>query len=225
MILFDECIEGLEAVLQALPCKQLSPADYPEADANQMLFASDTAFELGGGKSEAVSAIAFTTRPMEDEVLLYGPDLGEIKGDCDFARIAIVKVREEAVTSNLYNALRKIEYTRYHVSPRGYMMRISASTAREAVRVGKADAASGLSFAAVGTQFLKKYRENPNVEAVKLIFVTDPKADYKALKKLSTKSGDILTALDHLLKDARMDCHTCSLQEVCAEVEGMLEKK
>lgn len=89
----------------------------------------------------------------------------------------------------------------------------------------KADVAKGLSFAAVGGQFLKKYRENPNVEAVKLVFVTNPGADYKALKKLGTKSGDILTALDHLLKDAKMDCHTCSLQEVCAEVEGMLEKK
>ena len=89
----------------------------------------------------------------------------------------------------------------------------------------KADVAKDLSFAAVGGQFLRRYRENPNVQAVKLIFVTDPKADYRALKKLSTKSGDILTALDHLLKDARMDCHTCSLQEVCAEVESMLDKE
>lgn len=224
MVLFDECIESLERTLEPFPVKRLHAKTYPEADANQLLFSSDTAFELGGGKSEAVSAIAFTTRDMEDEILLYGPDLCEIKGDCSFARIAVVKVRQDITAGNLYNALRKIEYTRYHVSPRGYMMRISASTAREAVRVGRKDLAEGLSFGAVGAQFLKKYRENPNVQAVKLIFVTDPKADFKALDAVSRKSSDILTALDHLLKDVKMDCHTCSLQEVCAEVEGMLEK-
>lgn len=228
MILFDECIAAWEAALQGLPVRQLTPtAPWPDGGSNQMLFASDTAFELGGGSHAAVSGIAFTTQPMKDEILLYGPDLGEIKGDCDFARLTILQVDEETLGQGnaFYNALRKIEYTRYHVAPEGYMMRISSSASREVVRVGKGAVKKGIGFAAVGRMFAESYRQNPAVQAVKTIFVTDPKGDFKSLASTAQRAGQITTALDHLLKDAKMDCHTCSLQQVCAEVEDMLEKK
>lgn len=37
--------------------------------------------------------------------------------------------------------------------------------------------------------------------------------------KLHTEN--ITKALDHLLQNVKMDCHSCSLKEVCAEVEQL----
>lgn len=230
MILFDECLAQWDNIFRGLPCKTLTPDKaWAEADRNQLIFPSDMAYELGGGNLPAVSGIGFTGSAAavpKDEILLCGPDLGQIKEDAPFARIALVRVKDSALGEGnaLYQTLRKIEYCRYHVNPQGYMMRISGQARRECVRVGKADVKKGLSFAGVGAQFLSQYHTVPAVEAVKLIFVTEAKADFAALEAAALHAEQITTALDHLLKDAKMDCHTCKLQPVCAEVEGMLEK-
>ena len=51
-------------------------------DKNAILFRSDTAYELGGSGKASVSSIVFTDLlPMQDEVILYGPDLSEINSD------------------------------------------------------------------------------------------------------------------------------------------------
>lgn len=230
MILFDECFTQWESALQSLSCKPLTPDNaWGLADRNQLIFPSDMAYELGGRNLAAVSGIGFTDNESfipKDEILLYGPDLGQIKTDCNFARIALVRVNGSALGEGnaLYQTLRKIEYARYHVNPQGYMMRISGQARRECVRVGKADIKRGLSFAGVGARFLAQYHTVPAVEAVKLIFVTDPSADFAALDDTALHAEQITLALDHLLQDAKMDCHTCKLQTVCAEVEQMLEK-
>ncbi len=38
------------------------------------------------------------------------------------------------------------------------------------------------------------------------------------------RSEQITTALDHLMKDVKMDCASCSLKEVCEEVEELTKK-
>lgn len=230
MILFDECFVQWGSALQGLTCKVMTPdSSWGKADRNQLIFPSDMAYELGGRNLAAVSGIGFTGSEAfvsRDEILLYGPDLGSLKADCKFARIALVRVKDSALGEGnaLYQTLRKIEYARYHVNPQGYMMRISGQARRECVRVGKTDLKKGLSFAGVGAQFLAQYHTIPAVEAVKLIFVTDSKADFTALENASLHAEQITLALDHLLQDAKMDCHTCKLQTICAEVEQLLEK-
>ena len=231
MKLYDECLIGAEQLLADYPVERLDPPrrSWPDLGNNQVLFVSDTAYELGGGSHPAVSSIALTDKAEfvpKDELFLLGPDLGDIHADAPFARIAFVRVNEDLLgTGNaLYRTIRKIEYTRYHVSPEGYMMRISAFSQREAARVGKAALQKGLSFADVGQLFIDAYHQQPAVEAVKLIFVTDPSFPYKELEGIMTKSEQITTALDHLMKDVKMDCNTCSLKAVCEEVEELTKK-
>lgn len=72
----------------------------------------------------------------------------------------------------LYNQIRRLEYTKYHMYPEGYMMRISAASEREMVRIGKDALRKGLDFEKIGNMFLRAYHKNPAVEAVKLIFLT-----------------------------------------------------
>ncbi|MBR6335931.1 MAG: carbon monoxide dehydrogenase [Clostridia bacterium] len=232
MKLYDECFEGVGEILSQYSVKSFEVQKYSRwesNDKNQIIFQSDTAYELGGGTLPALSSIALTDREdfvARDEILLIGRDLGEIKGDSPFARIALLNVNEDEMGTGekLYQTIRKIEYARYHIHPEGYMMRISAFTHREAARVGKDAVKKGLSFGYIGRFFIDEYKKNPQVRAVKLLFVTDPGFPYDKLEAIMKKSESITTALDHIMKDIRMDCQTCSLKTVCDEVEALCEK-
>lgn len=231
MKLYDECLNGVAALLQEFPAKRL-PAEntaWKDVGNNQIVFQKDTAYELGGGTLPAVSSVAFTDSAEAvpcDEVLLIGDDLPAIRMDAPFARIALIRVDEEAMGTGeaLYQAIRKIEYARYHLHPEGYMMRISAFSHREAVRVSKQALQDGLTFAKVGKMMIEEYKKRAQVEAVKLLFVTAPDFPYERLSAIMEKSEQITTALDHLMKNVKMDCATCSLKKVCDEVEALCEQ-
>ena len=230
MKLYDESIKELLAGLDISKAKSLdiANANWTDVGDHNLILRADMAYELGGGTNPAVSAMAVTCNEEfvnADEVILIGPDLNEIKNDTPYARIAIVKVAEESLGGGnaLYNAIRKIEYVRYHINPKGYMTRISASNNREPVRVGKEALNEGLDFAKVGKLFLDTYHENKNIEAVKLIFITDPAFDYRSLAEQAKHLEDITGAIDHIFKNVMMDCGSCSLQKVCDEVEGLRE--
>lgn len=231
MKLYDDCIIGVNNLLCDKQIKSLDflSSSWKDAGEKQMIFQNDTAYELGGDDLPAISSIALTDDKgfvSDNEVVLFGKDLSEISENTPFARIAILRVNEDAMGDGdaLYQSIRKIEYTRYHISPVGYMMRISAFTKREAARVSKSAVSKGISFADVGKIFVDAYTSLPQVEAVKLIFVTDPAFPYDELKAIMQKSEDITKALDHIMKDFKMDCHSCRLQEVCAEVEELCNK-
>lgn len=233
MNLYDECLDGVQKLLNEYPHRKAEislPPSWKEADRNTILFASDTAYELGYGSMPAVSSIALTDDKEKvpcDEVIVIGDDLCDIKENSPFARIALIRVTPDSLGdgNKLYNTIRKIEYTRYHVSPAGYMMRVSTFSHRESARVGKQAIKDGISFSRVGELFIDGYhKSHPGVEAVKLIFVTKKDFPYKELEKIMQKSEDITKALDHLMKDLKMDCEVCSLKQVCEEVEQLMEK-
>lgn len=230
MKLYDETIRRVEDLLGDYPMQSLDVANaaWEDVGDHNLILRSDMAYELGGGTHLAVSAMAVTADTSfveEDGVYLIGPNLGEISSDTPYARIALVRVDADGMGDGnaLYNAIRKIEYVRYHINPKGYMTRISASNGREPVRVGKEALSEGLDFAKVGKLFLDKYHENPHIQAVKLIFVTLPEFDYKSLGTLATQCESITGTIDHIFKNVMMDCKSCSLQQVCDEVEGLRE--
>ncbi len=232
MKLYDECLTGVAELLLKYPVKRLNITDSPvwqDVGKNQIIFQNDTAFELGGGTLPALSSIALTDSEELvpcDEVLLIGDDLPDLTEDSPFARIAMLRVDENEMGSGdaLYQAIRKIEYTRYHLNPEGYMMRISAFTHREVARISKSGLKKGLDFSKVGRLFIEKYKEQKQVRAVRLLFVTAPDFPYDRLGEIMEKSEKITKALDHLMKNVKMDCHSCSLKDVCEEVEALHDK-
>ena len=193
-----------------------------------MILKSEMAYELGGGTLPAVGGTFFTESKElvpEDEILLLGPDLPEITSDVAFARITLIRLKEKSIVKEeqAYDILRRIEYGRYHVSPYGYMMRVSAIKEREPVRVGKKALTEGLDFGQVGNLFLQEYHRQKEVAAVKLIFVTQPDFPYEALRKQSETAEQITESLDYIFHNLQMNCNTCGLKPVCDEVEGLRE--
>lgn len=230
MNLYDECFDEVNKILNSYsPKTNEDAAMCRDVGHNQLLFKSDTAYELGGRNLPAISSVLFTDdarKVDKDEILLYGPDLAEIKDDSPYARIAMIRVNGETIGSGskLYSAIRRIEYTRYHLNPDGYMMRISVMTHRECVRIGKSALKEGLSFFGVGKLFIDAYRKHKDVENVKLIFVTEPDFPYGKLLDATKKSENITRALDHLINKVKMDCDICNLKDICSEVEELCKR-
>lgn len=230
MNIYDECLASSFELLSPFQKKTLkNDAKWEDAGKNQLIFKNDTAYELGGGLLSAISGIFCTESEKisdEDEVILVGNDLNDITKDIPYARLCIVKIDSDKMGEGeeLYKKLRKIEYTRYHLNPKGYMMRVSAMTHRESVRVSKTALKEGLSFDKVGTMLNKAYHLNPEVISAHQIFITDPNFDYEALQKITDKSEKITKTLDHLADKLNMDCHSCNLKEICDEVEEKFQE-
>lgn len=231
MKLYDETIKEWLKILDSLQGRELDVKkgeDWKDIGNANMILRSDMAYELGGNHLPALSGMTLTADTSlvpRDEVLLYGKDLGEIHEDTPYARLAVLRVKEDSMGEGnaLYQAIRKMEYTKYHLNPEGFMMRISAASQREMVRIGKTALEKGLGFEQVGKLFLQSYHKNPQVEAVKLVFITLSDFPYEELEIYIKKAEEITKAIDHILKNLSMDCNVCSLKQICDEVEGMKE--
>ena len=233
MELYNELIRETEGLLRGRPLRSWdyeASRAWQDAGASELGLGRDAAFELGGGGQPAAQFTAVTTSPSlveRDQVLLWGPDLPQLRGDSPYARIALLRVgdieSDDGDDTVAYNAIKDMEFVKYHVFPRGYMLRISTENNREQVRVSRQAIREGVSFYRVGCDFIRRYRENPHVLAVKLIFLTAPDGPYGALADLGRRSTEITRTLCTILDGLPMDCSACHLKPICDEVEGMRE--
>lgn len=232
MKLYDEFIESSIALLEGKPGHRLmvprADEAWPDSGEHNLILRSEMAYELGGGNLPAVSGLGFTSSDSlaySDELWLYGPDLPDLRKDTPHARLTLIRVTEDSLGEDdaAYAAIRKIEHTRYHINPKGYMMRISAASEREPVRVSRKALQEGLDFAKVGGLFLAGYHQHPKVLAVKLIFITLSDFPYAELDKQAHQAEKLTMTLDHIFKNLKMDCGVCNLKQVCDQVEGMRE--
>ena len=230
MELYNSLIGETKALFEKLPRKawDYNPKGaWASNDSSELVLQKDAAYELGASGKGSANFVLFTSSSDlvdRDQVILCGKDLKEIKGDCDFARIVLLRIGvldddDEAV----YRTLRDIEFAKYHVYPQGYMVRISPESYREQVRVSREAVRKGISFQALGNSYITEYKKNPNVINATVIFLTDPAADYAAFKALAKKSADVTGTLTHIFEGLPTDCSVCALKDICDEVEGMKE--
>lgn len=207
--------------------------DYNAADcwkdigSSELVLQKDAAYELGAQGKGSANYVLFTSTSElvnKDQIILCGPDLKEIRSDCDFARIVLLRVGvladdDEAV----YRILKDIEFAKYHVHPEGYMVRMSPESHREQVRVSRKALAAGISFKAIGASYIAEYKKDANVLNATVIFVTATGMDYAKMQSLAKKSTDVTNTLTHIFEGLPTDCSVCALKDICDEVEGMKE--
>ena len=207
--------------------------DYAERDcwidigSSELVMQRDAAYELGASGKGSANYVLFSSDAGlvdRDQVLLYGPDLREIRSDTDFARIVLLRVGVlDDDNEKVYRILKDIEFAKYHVYPEGYMVRISPENYREQVRVSKQAIRKGISFRSIGASYIKAYKKDENILNAQVIFVTAPGFDYTGMKDTGKKANDITNTLTTILEGLPTDCSVCSLKGICDEVEGMRE--
>lgn len=192
---------------------------------SELVMLRDAAYELGGSGTPSVNYTCVTTTPeliTRDEVVLYGRDLGELRGDVSFARITLLEVDDLGEDEQAYHAIRNMEFVRYHVFPDGYMVRVSSESNQEQVRVSKKALAGGIRFASVGNAYIRRYKQLKGVRHVRVIFLVDQPVISELIG--NAKKVDAITkTLTHILDGLPTDCSHCDLKPVCDEVEGMRE--
>lgn len=221
MDFFNSLIAEVNNLIDCLKRKSFSyekSGAWQDIGYNEVILQRDTAAEL-----EGVGFNLITTRSVNDEIVVIGDDIPVIHGNRKFARVCVIQVEETEEQQKVYNLIRKIEYTKYHVFPEGYMIRTTSRSHKEAVRVSEKAVKNGIDFSKVGNLLINKYKENSAVKGVKVIFVTDKNADYKAFEEIARKNNDITETLNHVMNSVNFDCDTCKLKPICDEVEGMKE--
>lgn len=230
MELYNSLIKETKALTDPLQRKSW---DYDEQDcwfdngSSELVLQKYAAYEMGASGKGSANYVLFTSSPElveKDQVILIGKDMREIKGDCDFARIVLLRIGDiDDDDEVVYRTLKDIEFSKYHVYPKGYMVRISPESYREQVRVSREALTGGINFKAVGASYIREYKKNPNVISAMVIFITDPAANYTELKALAKKSAGVTGTLTHILEGLPTDCSVCALKDICDEVEGMKE--
>ncbi len=232
MKLFDDVILKVDGLLAGAGCKSYDYSPNKLAlstQKNELILGSESAYELGSVQKACVNFVTVTMDEQlvpHDQVVVYGKDLKDIKADCNFARITIIRTDDiyEHGEQHAYNIFKDIELSKFNVSIDGYMMRSSGFYGREQVRVSKKMLKKGISFEGVGNRFIQQYKQNKHVTAVKVIFITlDDSFNYDELEDMAIDSNKRIKALNHMLADLKMDCKACEWKPVCDEVDGMKE--
>ena len=233
MNIYDQIIEGLiNRTGTAKPVKYTyDPEDtWETSDHYELILQKDTAFELGGMGKTAVNFTCVTDKSdffSGDEILIYGKELCELKEDSSYARVTIILTddinSDASDTEALYRTVQSMDFVKYHVFPKGYMMRTSSQNNREQVRISKKALRNGLSFRHIGNVFIKNYKKNKLIKNVKVLFITAGNADYEGLKKDAVLVNDITKSLSKILEGMPADCSSCGLKDICDEVEGLRE--
>lgn len=221
MEIFNSLIKEVFEIIKPYPKTEYSyekENSWEDVGHNQVILQKETLFELDG-----VGFNLLTSSDIDDGVVVVGKDLQELKGNKSFARVCFIEFEEQEETQKTYNLIRKIEYTKYHFFPDGYMIRISSKAHKESVRVSKAAVKNGIDFQKIGNLLISKYKENPAVKGVKVVFITEDSVDFSALEELSRKNHKITETLNQVMNNLTFDCDTCNLKAICDEVEGMRE--
>ncbi len=228
MFIFDELINDVDNINIGYSLNKLDIANLKiKENPNQFIFLSDKAYELGASPYEGVAINLLTDKPLKDEIFLIGEDLNKIKKDGNYARIVIANIDLSMMGegNTLYNNIRKFDYVKFRFSFPGIMVRESSFNKKESLLVSKQYLTKNqLDFSSFGSYIISKYKELPFVKNVKVIFVTSEDYAYKELLNIRDRCEDITKALDHIMNNIKMDCHSCSLKVICNEVEKKVQE-
>lgn len=230
MKLYDSIITHTRQVLEEKSKRRFALSEtgsWKDVGNSEFIMLRDSGLEIGGSGLPSVNYTLVTTSGVvtEDEVLVYGKDIGEIQGDTAFARIVILETKdleEDKDQEKAFQTIRNLEFVRYHVFPAGYMVRVSARSNQEQVRISKKAIKAGISFAKVGGLYIRKYKELPEVLHVRVIFITEKELVEKLMDN-ADKVDSITKTLTHILDGMPTDCGHCSMKKLCDEVDGMKE--
>lgn len=229
MELYDSIICGTLDLLSSYTPKKLgvyNSINWEMCTNNELILSKDSAYEMGANRLPSVtySCVTTSTNLVEkDEILLYGEDINEIKADVPFARIVLLNINNPGDDDKSYKSIKNLEYVKYDIIPKGYMIRASSFDKREQVRVSKEAISKGINFEIIGNAYINKLKEDKLVNAVHIIFITENITKFKKLTEYANKIDGITQTLNHVLNGMNLDCQSCNLKPICDEVEGMRE--
>lgn len=226
--IFDKEISKIAEIISGAPYREYAydpQKALPVTEYGELVLARDCAFELGGSDTPSTGAtVATDTLTVENKIIVVGKELNQINSDVNYARFVIIGLsRSPDDEQGIFDLVKSLEYAKYKENVGGFMVRSSAFTHREQVRVSKTAIKAGLSFEKLGDTAISGYLKRDAVKAVTVVYVADAGVDFDELYRVSGRTREIISAFNHILDNALVDCAHCSLKEICDEVDGIKE--
>jgi len=226
--LFTEVIPRVRAFVSRASGGRSWPAhrepSWPAGGGRNIVLKDDLGLELGSPERESLSCLLWThdLSAIEDgRVTLVGPDFPESSGmSLPFGRVVLAGV-EGFTADNAYDRHKDLDFLRYGIDLKGFMLRSASQYRREWCRVGTAALKDGFSARHLGSALMGLLRTKPYLKAVEVIYLTSSPADVIELREITSPAERIIGAMNKMASEMDFDCETCDYQPVCDDASAL----
>ena len=122
---------------------------------------------------------------IEDQVLLYGPDMSEVKDGAPYGRITFMVLNDEGLSEiQLFNTILDLQNSKHHIHPQGIEESNFQAGKYEVLFISRDVQKKGISFRQLGNSYIAEMKKNPRVLNVKQVFITDSNFDYDEANRI-----------------------------------------
>lgn len=189
------------------------------------LLDKEVAVELGSTENSSVSFnLSTSEKSFNSSIQLYGNDLNTLKGrHPDYAKIIITSINVDEDETVNYKNIKRIERMKYKINLEGMMLRASTKDCSECLRISKKAIKKDINFSTMASLLMHEILALDYVNSVQIIYVVDMPEVIKFLRGYAQNVYKTIDAMNHMFDDIELDCSTCSIKEVCDEIEGLRE--
>jgi CO dehydrogenase/acetyl-CoA synthase beta subunit len=228
MELFTNTIESVRSFVKDMPHKRSWPADdkgqWPGGHGRNIVLKEDMALELGSPEMESVSCLLWTenlSSIADGRITLIGPDFPEsFDKSLPFGKVVLLGV-EGFTEDNAYDRHKELDFLRYDLDLKGFMMRAVSQFMREWCRISRESVLQGFSALVLGSSLMTLFKGMPYVKAFEVIFFTSGTNDVHRLKEITAPAEKVIAAMNKMAFEMDFECGSCNYQDVCDEAEGL----
>ncbi len=234
MELFTDTISAVRAFVEENPGRSSWTAGkkpfWPGGGGRNIVLKDDLSLELGSPEKESVSCLLWThdfSSIENGKVTLIGPDFPESPGQSlPFGKVVLAGV-EGFTEDNAYDLHKDLDFLRYDIDLKGFMMRSVSQYMREWCRISREAIRQGFSTRILGSALIDLFHEKPFVKAVEVIYVTSSTEDVIRLREIASPAEKIIAAMNKMASEMDFECESCDYQEVCddaSQLKAMRDK-
>jgi CO dehydrogenase/acetyl-CoA synthase beta subunit len=228
MELFTNTIESVRTFVEDMPSKRSWLADttmtWPGGHGRNIVLKEDMALELGSPEMESVSCLLWTenlSAITDGRITLVGPDFQESVGKgLPFGKVVLLGV-EGFTEDNAYDRHKELDFLRYDLDLKGFMMRAVSQYMREWCRISRESLSQGFSALLLGSSLMTLFKGMPYVKASEVIFFTSSTEDVRMLKEITSPAEKVIAAMNKMASEMDFECGSCDYQDVCDEADGL----
>lgn len=228
MELFAQTIDAVGALVSTSSDRRSwieSPSfQWPSGRGRNIVLKEDMGLELGSPEQDSASCLLWTgdhSRIVDGRITLIGPDFPESPGrSIPFGKVVLAGV-EGIDEDNAYDMHRDMDFLRYELDLRGFMMRAVSQHMKEWCRISREALSMGFSARILGSSLIRLFRGRPYVKTVEVICITSSTDDVVRLREITAPAEKIIAAMNKMAVEMEFDCTSCDYQDVCDEADGL----
>jgi CO dehydrogenase/acetyl-CoA synthase beta subunit len=191
---------------------------WPKGGGRNIVLKEDLGLELGSPEKDSVSCLLWThdlTLVSDGRITLIGDDFPDKTGSSlPFGKVVIAGV-EGLTEDNAYDRHKEMDFLRYNLDLKGFMLRAVSQFMREWCRISKEALQANFNAQVLGSALIGLFRAQPFVKAVEVIYCTSSTEDVGRLKEITSPAEKIIGAMNKMAGEMDFECDTCDYQAVC----------